>query len=69
MEWTRTDYIKISPSTYDEVALPLRRKMDYAINVTKMSLSVGGKKKVNSGSLMSMYHNKCSIGPSFILKK
>lgn len=45
MEWTRTDYIKISPSTYDEVALPLRRKMDYAINVTKMSLSVGGKKK------------------------
>lgn len=46
MEWTRTDYIKISPSTYenlvyDEVAFPLRRKMDFAINVTKMSLSVG----------------------------
>lgn len=46
MEWIRTDCIKISPSTYenlvcDEVAFPLRRKMDCAINVTKMSLSVG----------------------------
>lgn len=53
MEWTRTDYIKISPSTYenlvyDEVAFPLRRKMDCAINVTKMSLSVGKKKKKKS---------------------